>query len=157
VTGKESAQDMYRARGWNMHHNTDLWRITGGVDGGYYGMWPMGGAWSPQHIWQHYLYSGNRDCVKKYYDVLKGKALFYLDVLHEDRSGKWLVLSPSMSPENSYLPGSVGISAGTTMDNQLIFDVFNNFIDATKILGVDAQLSDSVKVALDRLPPMQIG
>jgi len=157
VTGKESAQDMYKARGWNMHHNTDLWRITGVVDGGYYGMWPMGGAWLTQHIWQHYLYSGNKDFLKKYYDVLKGKALFYLDVLHEDRSGKWLVLSPSMSPENSYLTGSVGVSAGTTMDNQLIFDVFNNFIDATKLLGVHAKLADSVKLALDKLPPMQIG
>jgi len=157
VTGKESAQVMYKARGWNMHHNTDLWRITGVVDGGYYGMWPMGGAWLTQHIWQHYLYNGNKDFLKKYYDVLKGKALFYLDVLHEDRSGKWLVLSPSMSPENSYMPGSVGVSAGTTMDNQLIFDVFHNFIDATKILGVDAKLADSVKVTLDRLPPMQIG
>lgn len=157
VTGKESAQVMYKARGWNMHHNTDLWRITGVVDGGYYGMWPMGGAWLTQHIWQHYLYNGNKDFLKKYYDVLKGKALFYLDVLHEDRSGKWLVLSPSMSPENSYMPGSVGVSAGTTMDNQLIFDVFHNFIDATKILGVEAKLADSVKLALDKLPPMQIG
>lgn len=157
VTGKESAQSMYKARGWNMHHNTDLWRIAGVVDGGYYGMWPMGGAWLTQHIWQHYLYNGNKDFLKKYFEVLKGKALFYLDVLHEDRSGKWLVLSPSMSPENSYMPGSVGVSAGTTMDNQLIFDVFHNFIDATKILGVDAKLADSVKLALDRLAPMQIG
>lgn len=157
VTGRESAQGMYKARGWNMHHNTDLWRITGVVDGGYYGMWPMGGAWLTQHIWQHYAYTGDQDFLKKYYDVLKGKALFYLDVLHEDRSGKWLVLSPSMSPENAYMPGSVGVSAGTTMDNQLIFDVFHNFIDATQILGLDASLADSVKSALDRLPPMQIG
>ncbi len=157
ITGQESAKGMYKARGWNMHHNTDLWRITGVVDGGYYGMWPMGGAWLTQHIWQHYLYSGDKDFLKKYYDVLKGKALFYLDVLHKDRSGRWLVLSPSMSPENSYMTGSVGISAGTTMDNQLIFDVFNNFIDATKILGFDAKLADTVKTALDKLPPMQIG
>ncbi|MCC2600721.1 glycosyl hydrolase family 95 catalytic domain-containing protein [Sphingobacterium sp. FBM7-1] len=157
VTGQESAKEMYRARGWNMHHNTDLWRITGVVDGGYYGMWPMGGAWLSQHIWQHYLYNGQKSFLQKYYEILKGKALFYLDVLHEDRSGRWLVLSPSMSPENSYLPGSIGISAGTTMDNQLIFDVFHNFIDAAKILGTDAALADSVQLALDRLPPMQIG
>lgn len=157
ITGQESAKEMYRARGWNMHHNTDLWRITGVVDGGYYGMWPMGGAWLSQHIWQHYLYNGQKSFLQKYYEILKGKALFYLDVLHEDRSGRWLVLSPSMSPENSYLPGSIGISAGTTMDNQLIFDVFHNFIDAAKILGTDAALADSVQLALDRLPPMQIG
>lgn len=157
VTGQESAREMYHARGWNMHHNTDLWRITGVVDGGYYGMWPMGGAWLSQHIWQHYLYNGQTSFLQKYYDILKGKALFYLDILHEDRSGQWLVVSPSMSPENSYLPGSVGVSAGTTMDNQLIFDVFHNFIDAAKILDVDSSLADSVKVALNRLPPMQIG
>lgn len=157
VTGQESAREMYHARGWNMHHNTDLWRITGVVDGGYYGMWPMGGAWLSQHIWQHYLYNGQTSFLQKYYDILKGKALFYLDILHEDRSGQWLVVSPSMSPENSYLPGSVGVSAGTTMDNQLIFDVFHNFIDAAKILDVDRSLADSVKVALNRLPPMQIG
>lgn len=157
VTGQESAREMYKARGWNMHHNTDLWRITGVVDGGYYGMWPMGGAWLSQHIWQHYLYNGEKSFLKKSYDILRGKALFYLDILHEDRSGRWLVVSPSMSPENSYLPGSVGVSAGTTMDNQLIFDVFHNFIDASKILDVDAPLVDSVKAALDRLPPMQIG
>lgn len=157
VTGQESAREMYHARGWNMHHNTDLWRITGVVDGGYYGMWPMGGAWLSQHLWQHYLYNGRTSFLQKYYDILKGKALFYLDILHEDRSGQWLVVSPSMSPENSYLPGSVGVSAGTTMDNQLIFDVFHNFIDAAKILDVDSSLANSVKVALNRLPPMQIG
>ncbi|PRD53740.1 glycoside hydrolase family 95 protein [Sphingobacterium gobiense] len=157
VTGRESAREMYRARGWNMHHNTDLWRITGIVDGGYYGIWPMGGAWLSQHIWQHYLYNGQTSFLQKYYDILKGKALFYLDILHEDRSGRWLVVSPSISPENSYLPGSIGVSAGTTMDNQLIFDVFHNFIQASKILNQDVSLADSVKTALDRLPPMQIG
>ena len=157
ITGQESAREMYHARGWNMHHNTDLWRITGVVDGGYYGMWPNGGAWLSQHLWQHFLYSGDKAFLRKYYDVLKGKALFYLDVLQPDSSGRWLVLSPSMSPENSYLPGSVGISEGTTMDNQLIADVFHNFIDAAAILGQDAALADSVQQSLDRLPPMQIG
>lgn len=156
VTGKESAQQMYRARGWNMHHNTDLWRITGVVDGGFYGMWPMGGAWLTQHLWQHYLYTGDKKFLSGYYPVLKGKALFYLDVLQKDPSGKWLVVSPSMSPENSYQK-SVGITAGATMDNQLVFDVFNNFINAAKILRVDPLLSDSIQKALAQLPPMQIG
>ena len=156
VTGQESAKEMYHARGWNMHHNTDLWRITGIVDGGFYGMWPMGGAWLTQHIWNHYLYSGDKEFLKKNYEALKGCALFYLDVLQPDPSGKYLVVSPSMSPENTYLKG-VGITAGTTMDNQLIFDVFNNFINASKILNEDQSLSDEVKITLDKLPPMQIG
>lgn len=156
VTGQESAREMYHARGWNMHHNTDLWRITGIVDGGFYGMWPMGGAWLTQHIWNHYLYTGDVDFLKKNYEVLKGCALFYLDTLQPDPSGNYLVVSPSMSPENTYLKG-VGITAGTTMDNQLVFDVFNNFINASKIFNEDQELSYEVKKALDKLPPMQIG
>jgi len=156
VTGQESAKEMYHARGWNLHHNTDLWRITGIVDGGFYGMWPMGGAWLTQHVWNHYLYTGDKEFLKKNYQVLKGCALFYLDVLQPDSSGNYLIVSPSMSPENTYQK-SVGITAGTTMDNQLVFDVFNNFINASKILNEDKKLSDDVKTALSKLPPMQIG
>ncbi|GAA4159567.1 glycoside hydrolase family 95 protein [Chryseobacterium ginsenosidimutans] len=156
VTGQESAKEMYHARGWNMHHNTDLWRITGIVDGGFYGMWPMGGAWLTQHLWNHYLYTGDKEFLKKYYPALKGSALFYLDVLQQDPSKKYLVVSPSMSPENTYM-NSVGITAGTTMDNQLVFDVFNNFISASKVLNEDKNLSDEVKTVLNKLPPMQIG
>ncbi|SFT60204.1 alpha-L-fucosidase 2 [Chryseobacterium formosense] len=156
VTGQESAKEMYHARGWNMHHNTDLWRITGIVDGGFYGMWPMGGAWLTQHVWNHYLYTGDKEFLKKNYQILKGCTLFYLDVLQPDSSGNYLIVSPSMSPENTYQK-SVGITAGTTMDNQLVFDVFNNFINASKILNEDKNLSDDVKTALSKLPPMQIG
>ncbi|MCI3938960.1 glycoside hydrolase family 95 protein [Chryseobacterium aahli] len=156
VTGQESAKEMYKARGWNMHHNTDLWRITGIVDGGFYGMWPMGGAWLTQHIWNHYLYTGDKEFLKKNYEALKGCALFYLDVLQQDPSKKYLVVSPSMSPENKYFK-NVSITAGTTMDNQLVFDVFNNFINASKILNQDKNLSDEIKTALSKLPPMQIG
>ena len=156
VTGKESASEMYHARGWNMHHNTDLWRMTGVVDGGFYGLWPMGGAWLTQHLWQHYLYTGDREFLKEYYPVLKGAAQFYLDVLQEEPEHKWLVVAPSMSPENTY-EKSVGVSAGTTMDNQLVFDTFNNIVNASKILETDKPFADSVAVALKRLPPMQIG
>lgn len=156
ITGQESAKEMYHARGWNMHHNTDLWRITGIVDGGFYGMWPMGGAWLTQHIWNHYLYTGDKVFLKKHYDAIKGATLFYLDVLQPDPSKQYLVVSPSMSPENTYLK-SVGITAGTTMDNQLVFDVFNNFINASKALNENQKLSDEVKLASSKLPPMQIG
>jgi len=156
VTGQESAKEIYHAKGWNLHHNTDLWRITGIVDGGFYGMWPMGGAWLTQHIWNHYLYTGDQQFLKKHYAALKGCALFYLDVLQQDPSKKYLVVSPSMSPENTYMK-SVGITAGTTMDNQLVFDVFNNFIHASEILNEDKSLSDEIRSALNKLPPMQIG
>lgn len=156
VTGQESASKMYHARGWNAHHNTDLWRISGPVDGGFYGMWPMGGAWLTQHLWYHYLYTGDKKFLKHIYPVLKGCAAFYVDVLQEEPTHKWLVVSPSMSPENTYQSG-VGISAGTTMDNQLVFDVFSNCIKAASILGIDKKFADTLKTKLARIPPMQVG
>jgi alpha-L-fucosidase 2 len=156
VTGRESASQMYHARGWNVHHNTDLWRITGPVDGGFYGMWPMGGAWLSQHLWYHYLYTGDRQFLKDVYPILKGAAAFYVDVLQEEPTHKWLVVAPSMSPENTYQNG-VGISAGTTMDNQLVFDVFSNLIKASAALQQDLKFADTVQQKLNRLPPMQIG
>ncbi|MDR6339537.1 alpha-L-fucosidase 2 [Filimonas zeae] len=156
VTGQESAAKMYRARGWNTHHNTDLWRITGIVDGGFFGMWPMGGAWLTQHLWYHYLYTGDKAFLKEYYPVLKGAALFYADVLQEEPTHRWLVVAPSMSPENSF-EGGAGITGGTTMDNQLVFDVFSNAITAAELLQTDKALADTLRRMRDRLPPMQIG
>jgi alpha-L-fucosidase 2 len=139
-----------------MHHNTDLWRITGPVDGGFYGMWPMGGAWLSQHLWQHFLFTGDDAFLKDVYPVLKGAALYYVDALQEEPTHKWLVVAPSMSPENSYKSG-VGLSAGTTMDNQLVFDVFSNIISASDFLHTDQAFADTIKAMIQRLPPMQIG
>ncbi|AUS07044.1 glycosyl hydrolase family 95 catalytic domain-containing protein [Pseudotamlana carrageenivorans] len=155
-TGKLSAQKLYHARGWNIHHNTDIWRISGIVDGGFYGFWPMGGAWLTQHLWQHYLFTGDEDFLKEYYPILKSTALFYKDVLQEEPKNKWLVVAPSISPENKYVDG-VGVTYGTTMDNQLVFDVFSNVIRASKVLSQDLEFADSLKVLRSKLPPMQIG
>lgn len=155
-TGKESASKMYHARGWNAHHNTDLWRITGPVDGGFYGMWPMGGAWLTQHLWYHYLYTGDKAFLKEVYPILKGAAAFYVDVLQEEPTHHWLVVAPSMSPENNYQNG-VGLSAGTTMDNQLVFDVFSNAITAAGLLQADKAFADTLILKRAQLPPMQIG
>src|SRR5690606_38461942 len=143
ITGKESGQQMYGARGWNMHHNTDIWRITGPVDGAFYGMWPMGGAWLSQHLWERYLYTGDNTFLKEVYPILKGVALFYVDVLQEEPVNNWLVVVPSMSPENRH-PAGVSIAAGTTMDNQLVFDVFSNLIRSSEILDMDAAFADTV-------------
>ncbi len=155
-TGKESASEMYGARGWNMHHNTDIWRISGPVDGAYYGLWPMGGAWLTQHLWQHYLYTGDKEFLQEVYPILKGIATFYVDVLQEEPENKWLVVAPSMSPENAHQSG-VTIAAGTTMDNQLVFDVFSNLVRASEVLNTDKAFGDTVKAMQDRLPPMQTG
>ncbi|MEJ0030214.1 MAG: glycoside hydrolase family 95 protein [Bacteroidota bacterium] len=156
VTGRESAKQLYGARGWNAHHNTDIWRITGPVDGAYYGLWPMGGAWLSQHLWQHYLYSGDQKFLKDAYPVLKGAALFYNDVLQPVPNKDWMVETPSMSPENEHHKG-VSLAAGTTMDNQLVFDVFSNFIRASNKLGQDKDLRDTIQSKLEKIPPMMIG
>ncbi|MDN3594883.1 glycoside hydrolase family 95 protein [Zunongwangia endophytica] len=155
-TGQESATEMYKARGWNMHHNTDIWRVTGIIDGGFYGIWPMGGAWLTQHIWQHYLFTGDKKFLAEYYPALKGIARFYGDVLQEEPEHNWLVVAPSMSPENKYEDG-VGVSYGTTMDNQLVFDVFSNAIEASEILNTDKKFREELESKRKRLPPMQIG
>ncbi|WP_157514660.1 glycoside hydrolase N-terminal domain-containing protein [Mangrovimonas sp. TPBH4] len=155
-TGKESASKMYGARGWNIHHNTDIWRISGVVDGGYYGLWPMGGAWLSQHLWYHYLYTGDETFLKENYKTLKGASLFYKDILVEEPKTNWMIVCPSMSPENAHHP-STSIAGGTTMDNQLVFDAFQNVIEASNILDIDKPYADSLQTLVHRLAPMQIG
>lgn len=155
-TGQESATTMYGARGWNIHHNTDIWRMAGVIDGGYYGLWPNGGAWLSQHLWQHYLYGGDEAFLREVYPILKGAALFHKDILQEEPEHQWLVICPSMSPENAHHSGA-SIAAGTTMDNQLVLDVLNNAIAAASILDVDQELADSLSAIVPRLAPMQIG
>ena len=155
-TGKETATKMYHARGFALHHNTDIWRITGVVDGAFYGLWPMGGAWLSQDIWQHYLFTGNKKFLEEYYSVLRDAAMFFVDVLQEDPSKKWLVVAPSMSPENTH-QNNVSIAYGTTMDNQLVFDVFANLLQAGQVLNKDKLFRDTVEAMMKRLPPMKIG
>lgn len=158
VTGQETAKVMYGAKGWVTHHNTDLWRITGPVDRPYAGLWPMGGNWLSQHLWDHYLFTGDQQFLKEYYPVLKGAAEFYLDVLQEEPVHKWLVVTPSNSPENTYVAGKrVSIAAGTTMDNQLLFDLFSKTAKAAQILKTDTDFQARLKATLTRLAPMQIG
>ncbi len=156
VTGQEAAREMYGARGWVLHHNTDLWRITGPVDGAFYGTWPMGGAWLSQHLWQHYLFTGDRTFLSEAYPILKGVALFFSDVLRKDPKTGWMVVNPSISPENRH-PMGTSLAAGNTMDNQLVFDAFAHFLQAASALGTDKAFADSVRILQGQLPPMQIG
>jgi alpha-L-fucosidase 2 len=158
VTGRKTAKDMYGADGWVLHHNTDIWRINGPVDGSFWGMWPMGGAWLCQHLYENYEYNGNDEFLQSIYPVMKGAVEFYLSFLVEEPTHKWLVVCPSVSPENApscHLESS--ISAGTTMDIQLIFDLFTKTIKAAEILNIDNALVVKINNALKRLPPMHIG
>ncbi|HEX8607533.1 MAG TPA: glycoside hydrolase N-terminal domain-containing protein, partial [Pedobacter sp.] len=157
-TGKETAKVMYGSNGWVTHHNTDLWRITGHVDGVYSGMWPMGGAWLSRHLWDKYLYSGDKKYLASVYDAMKGSAQFYADFLTEEPTHKWLVVAPSNSPENApAVAQGKSTQAGTTMDNQIVFELFSNVIRASAALGTDADFAEKLSGLRKRLPPMQIG
>ncbi len=157
-SGKETAKLMYNSRGWVAHHNTDIWRITGVVDFANAGMWPMGGAWLSQHLWEKYLYNGDKNYLKTIYPVLKSAVQFYEDFLIEEPTHHWLVVSPSMSPEN--IPqGHQGsaLAAGNTMDNQLIFDLFTKTRKAAQLLHMDDDKIPVWNTIISKLPPMQIG
>lgn len=157
-TGKETAKVMYDADGWLAHHNTDIWRITGPVDGSFWGIWNGGGAWLSQHLWEHYLYTGDKMYLKSVYPAIKGAAEFYVDFLVEHPKYKWLVIAPGNSPENAPEEHQrASITAGSTMDNQLVFDVFSTTINAAKALGKDKELIEKLEGLKKRLPPMQIG
>jgi len=156
ITGKETAKTMYNANGWMAHHNTDIWRSTGPVDGAYYCAWPNGGAWLCQHLWQHYLFTGDEAFLKDNYPIMKGAADFFLDFLVEHPTYKWMVTCPSNSPEHGPNGGS-SVIAGCTMDNQIAFDILSNTKRANDLLGGDKEYSTKLKNMIDRLTPMQIG
>ena len=155
-TGARTAKVQYGARGWVAHHNTDLWRATAPVDGPQYGMWPTGGAWLCQTLWEHYLFTNDRGYLERIYPALKGASQFFLDTLVEEPSHKWLVTSPSLSPENRH-PFGTSIAAGPSMDNQILRDLFANTIRASEVLGVDPELRGALASTRHRLPPDQIG
>lgn len=155
-TGKETARSMYGCDGWVAHHNTDIWRISGVVDGAFWGMWPMGGAWLSQHLWEKYLYNGDIKYLELVYPALKSACEFYQDFLIEEPKHNWLVVSPSISPENAPI-GRPSVCAGATMDNQILFDLFSKTIKAASLLKKDKELMADFQKILERLPPMQIG
>ena len=158
VAGQQTAKDMYGARGWVAHHNTDIWRITGAIDGANWGAFNGSGGWTSQHLWEHYLYSGDKNFLASIYPVLKGASTFYVDYLVEHPKYHWLVVNPDESPENTS-PAHQGsaLDAGVTMTNQIIFELFSTTIKAAEILKKDPTFADTLKQMRKRLPPMHIG
>ncbi|NKB68988.1 MAG: glycoside hydrolase family 95 protein [Candidatus Latescibacteria bacterium] len=164
--GKNTANVHYLAGGWVAHHNTDLWRGTAPVDGAQWGTWPTGGAWLCQHLWEHYLYTGDTEHLRKSYSILKGAVEFFLDALVENEDGH-LITSPSISPEHSHGGGtedglSVGrdgtsVCSGPTMDMQILRDLFANSIAAAEILDIDKDFRLQVTKTRARLAPTKIG
>ncbi len=140
--GKETAA-MYGCRGWTLHHNTDIWRSTGAVDGAYNGMWPTGAAWFCQQIWDGYLFNQDPKYLKEIYPIMKSACEFFIDFLVEEpvSGNKYLVIAPSYSPENAphvqdvLGKGNITTVFGATMDNQMMADLFGNMIDAAQLMG----------------------
>ncbi len=167
VTGRETAEKMYGARGWTLHHNTDLWRVTGAVDNGSVGVWPTCNAWFCSHLWEKYLFSGDKEYLAGIYPVLKSCSEFYQDFLVEDPNTHYMVVAPSNSPENH--PGkwkytdsngkeqNVALFGGVAMDNQMVYDVLKNTAEAARILGVDAGFANDIDALKARLTPYKIG
>ena len=156
-TGARTAKVQYGARGWVAHHNTDLWRASAPVDGPASGMWPTGGAWLCQTLWEHFEYTRDRAYLARIYPALKGASEFFLDTLVEEPAHKWLVTVPSASPENRHQFDNTTLTAGPAMDMQILRDLFTNTIRAAEILSVDRPLRDELAATRARLAPSQIG
>lgn len=158
-TGAETAKTMYGKPGWVLHHNTDIWRATGPVDHAPSGMWMTGGAWVCRSLWEHWLYSRDRKFLEWAYPIMKGAAAFLDAMLIKEPTHGWLVISPSVSPENSHPTpeGRSALSYGTTMDNELLRDLFHHVAEAAQTLQTDAVLAKHYELRADSLPPLQIG
>jgi alpha-L-fucosidase 2 len=156
VTGARTAKEMYGAGGWVAHHNTDIWRATAPIDGPQWGLWPTGGAWLSLALWDRYEYSGDRHYLRTIYPLLKGSAQFFLDTLVEEPTHRWLVTSPSLSPENLH-PFGASLVMGPTMDQQILRDLFASVTRAARELGVDRDLQEKWTATRARLAPMRIG
>ncbi|MFM8349261.1 MAG: glycosyl hydrolase family 95 catalytic domain-containing protein [Bacteroidota bacterium] len=170
--GSEVAREHYGARGWVFHQNTDLFRVAAPMDGPTWGTFTTGGAWLVNTAWEHYRHTADRAFAESFYPVMKGSVRFFLDFLTPHSNGKWLVTNPSTSPENfpaspgngryfdevtgSYIPGTT-ICAGSSIDMQLLHDLFTNYLEAARLLGKDQAFADSVVIARGKLVPPQVG
>ncbi|MFL6677101.1 MAG: glycosyl hydrolase family 95 catalytic domain-containing protein [Burkholderiaceae bacterium] len=157
VSGARTARTCYGARGWVTHHNTDLWRATAPVDGPLWGLWPCGGAWLCNSLWDHYEYHPDAALLGRLHPLLKGASLFFLDTLVEDPKGRGLVTSPSLSPEHEHRPG-VSLCAGPAMDRQILRDLFDHTLQAHALRNdPDDELARALRTARARLPADRIG
>ncbi len=170
--GSQIAKEHYGARGWVFHQNTDIWRVAAPMDGPTWGTFTVGGAWLCTHIWEHYQYTMDKDFLKETYPLIEGSVQFFMDFLVPHPNGKWLVTNPSTSPENfpdgggnkpyfdevtaGFREGTT-ICAGSSIDMQILYDLFGYFIEASKVLGKEDLFVQQVKTAREKLVPPQIG
>jgi alpha-L-fucosidase 2 len=170
--GSQVAKEHYGARGWVFHQNTDIWRVAAPMDGPTWGTFTVGGAWLCTHIWEHYQYTMDKNFLKETYPLIEGSVQFFMDFLVPHPNGKWLVTNPSTSPENfpngggnkpyfdevtaGYREGTT-ICAGSSIDMEILYDLFGYFIEASKVLGKEDSFIQQVKSAREKLVPPQIG
>ena len=158
--GARTARELYGCRGWVAHHGTDVWLNTAPTDFTGPGIWPTGGAWLLQQLWEHYAFHPDPAYLRRIYPLFRGSSEFFLDFLIEEPTHHWLVTAPSISPENSFFTPdgiSTQVCMGPTLDNDLLRDLFDHTAEATRILGVDAPLRERVLAARRRLPPDRVG
>jgi len=170
--GTQVAREHYGARGWVLHQNTDLWRVAAPMDGPTWGTFTVGGAWLCTQLWEHYAYTKDKNYLKEVYPLLEGSVLFFMDFLVPHPNGKWLVTNPSTSPENfpdgggnkpyfdevtaGFREGTT-ICAGSSIDMQILYDLFGYFTEAAAVLHISDSLTQQVKAAREKLVPPQIG
>ena len=160
-SGRKTARDLYNSRGFTAHHTTDAWHFTTAFGRLIYGLWPMGAAWASTHIWEHYLFTGDREFLEEYgYEVMQEAALFLSDYLVEHPSTGKLVTGPSNSPENRFSTpagDTASISMGPAMDLQIVWHVFTGFITASELLDRDKEFRETLRNQLEQLAPVRIG
>jgi alpha-L-fucosidase 2 len=159
-TGTQVARTYYGARGFLIHHNTDLWGDADPIDGYQWGIWPMGGAWLSLHAWDHYAFTPDKEFLRaRAWPILHDASQFFVDYLVDDGAGH-LVTGPSISPENRYrLPDGSdhSLAMGPTMDIEIVRELFTRTLDAGQILGQDPAFLKQVNDAMHKLPPFAIG
>ncbi len=158
--GRVTAREMYNSRGFMAHYDTNVWYWTTAEGKAEWGMWPMGAAWCCQHIWQHYLFTGDLEFLEKNYPVLKEASLFFVDYLTTDPKTGYLVTGPSSSPENKFKTpdGKISnITMGPTMDMSITRELLNNTIAASKAIKLDAKFRKELEKILPKLSPLRIG
>ncbi|HEY0335073.1 MAG TPA: glycoside hydrolase family 95 protein [Stenotrophomonas sp.] len=155
-TGAHTARAMYDAPGWVVHNNTDVWRSAGPIDGAKWSLWPMGGAWLLQQLWDRWDYGRDRAYLRKIYPLFKGAAEFFVATLLRDPNTGAMVTNPSISPENEH-PFGAALCAGPSMDAQILRDLFAQCIAMGKVLDMDAEFGETLGALRAQLPPNRIG
>ena len=156
-TGRQTAHDMYGAEGWVLHHNTDQWRITGPVDHASTGLWSTGSGWICRHLWEHYLYSGDKEFLREAYPIMLEAARFYTQTLVKHPRLGYLVICPGESPEHGGKGRGSTLDAGVTMDNQIVTELFTEVLQASKVLQDNNPLLQTIREQLPQLAPMKVG